>query len=572
MLPPLFSKLRLSTQLTLVFGSLMALMVVSLSFLYGNMLQKQSQQEAAQALNVVASNISTRLAQDLYERNREVQVLAKSQDLWRTGLGADAVRQALERSQAARPNGVWIGVADMDGVVRNDTNQILLGENVKERPWFKQGKNGPFVGDVHYALLLASKLPSPSDGEPLRLVDYAAPVDLDGKRIGVLCIHGSWEWVREVIGSMLPVNTGRHNLNAFIFDRTGTAIYAPPDRSALQANQAKVAPSYPGLTATDPGPAKTTVQTWQDGQPYLTATVHMKALDPVADLGWTIVVRQSEHEAFFMARQEAGKALLMGLVAALLASVLVWLAATRLSHDLGAITHAAQAIKVNHRGSLPLFGSSRELSALSASLLDMTLSLFAAQDQLETKVKQRTAELEVANEALSQLAQTDPLTGLLNRRGFDELSQLLLTAARRSNQPLSVMMVDVDHFKRVNDSLGHEVGDEVLKYLASALRERLRASDLVARYGGEEFMALLPNTNEAGAHQIADALVRSIANDHSNVFGSITVSMGVATIQANTSDLASLLRRADAALYQAKGSGRNQVCAAPGPNLPPAQG
>ena len=153
----------------------------------------------------------------------------------------------------------------------------------------------------------------------------------------------------------------------------------------------------------------------------------------------------------------------------------------------------------------------------------------------------------------------DPLTGLLNRRGFDAQMNYALALARRSGRPLSLITLDVDHFKRINDTHGHDVGDEVLQRLAHTLAQRLRDSDVVARLGGEEFAALLPDTDLEGARAIAQALVDAQAALTDPVVGRITASAGVSTLRGADDTAQRLLRRGDEALYEAKGQGRNRV-------------
>jgi len=121
------------------------------------------------------------------------------------------------------------------------------------------------------------------------------------------------------------------------------------------------------------------------------------------------------------------------------------------------------------------------------------------------------------------------------------------------------VLMDLDHFKRINDTFGHDIGDEVLKLLARTVQRRLRDSDICARMGGEEFVALLPDTDLEGAQVIAEALVSALAQHSDAVWGRVTLSAGVSTLRAGDTE-ATLLRRADEALYEAKGQGRNRVC------------
>jgi two-component system cell cycle response regulator len=168
-------------------------------------------------------------------------------------------------------------------------------------------------------------------------------------------------------------------------------------------------------------------------------------------------------------------------------------------------------------------------------------------------------------ERLQQLVFEDPLTGLLNRRAL--LSQLdaLVSGARRHGRDLSVVVVDVDHFKRFNDVHGHAVGDRVLVTVAQRLRDRLRAEDWLGRLGGEEFLALLPETGEGDAEAVAEDLRACIADavvETGDGVEPITVSAGWATWQGE--GVAELVQRADKALYAAKNAGRDAVRGAEG--------
>lgn len=161
---------------------------------------------------------------------------------------------------------------------------------------------------------------------------------------------------------------------------------------------------------------------------------------------------------------------------------------------------------------------------------------------------------------LSRLARTDPLTGVLNRRGFEEAGHRLCTAARRYRTPLSLLVVDLDHFKAVNDRHGHAVGDAVLVALARTLNGNIRTDiDVVARIGGEEFVVVLPHTDAAGAAALAERLRCALAIGNEIDWTAPTASFGVATLGESDTGIDALVQRADAALYLAKRRGRNRV-------------
>jgi diguanylate cyclase (GGDEF)-like protein len=171
-------------------------------------------------------------------------------------------------------------------------------------------------------------------------------------------------------------------------------------------------------------------------------------------------------------------------------------------------------------------------------------------------------ELQRMTEELKRMSKTDPLTGIANRRGLIEALEKEFSRARRQGHALSVLMLDLDHFKQINDRHGHTTGDAVLRGFVQIVMPEIRISDYFARMGGEEFVILLPESGLGSARQLAERLCRAVASQtFSSPQGafSITVSIGVATIRDNDSNPENLLSRADRCLYAAKSEGRNRV-------------
>ena len=181
-----------------------------------------------------------------------------------------------------------------------------------------------------------------------------------------------------------------------------------------------------------------------------------------------------------------------------------------------------------------------------------------AQIENENRMFEYHSQLEQANAKLKSMAITDGLTGLKNRRAFNERLTEEFQRAVRYERPLSILLMDVDHFKLFNDTFGHPAGDEVLRAVAESLRAMARTTDFVARYGGEEFVVLLPDTDIDGAMVLAERFRRAIAARPWDK-RSITVSIGVATLSEDASGAAELLNQADEALYHSKRAGRNRV-------------
>jgi diguanylate cyclase (GGDEF)-like protein len=163
---------------------------------------------------------------------------------------------------------------------------------------------------------------------------------------------------------------------------------------------------------------------------------------------------------------------------------------------------------------------------------------------------------------LYQLATRDTLTGVVNRGHFFDVAQRLLSISYRKKQPLSVLLIDIDRFKAINDAGGHAAGDEVLRHFAQVVMATLRASDVLGRVGGEEFAVLLPDTAQPAAVIVAEKLRAALVDAHAPGLPTFTVSVGVASWGESDRDIATIIRRADEALHAAKASGRNQVMAA----------
>ena len=177
----------------------------------------------------------------------------------------------------------------------------------------------------------------------------------------------------------------------------------------------------------------------------------------------------------------------------------------------------------------------------------------------------RTSQLAGQTRALTVLSRTDPLTGLHNRRHVEEHLAASASAARRHHQPLSVLFIDIDNFKTVNDQWGYEAGDEVLRAVAGRINLSLRTEDLVGRWGGEEFVAVLTLTDLAAALVAAERIRAAVAANGIQSVDSVThvtVSVGCAAYECDVHDPADLIRQAGRALRDAKRQGRNRVVAA----------
>lgn len=545
------------SRLAAFFGLLSLLVVLPTYFYVSEVHRDQLLEDRQQYLTALAVSGATVIAENLVERRREIELLSKT-PLYRSApLDSPEFRASLERLQQSYPYYSWIGLADLDGMVRAATADHLVGQSVAKRPWFMEGKAGVFVGDVHEALLLAQLLQA-KDGQTLRFIDFASPVlDRAGKVRAVLASHAHWNWAGDMLQVVKPSNAAEMALDMFIVNRRNEVIFPEITTGPLRLPDPDRQAKGRGAVFHD----------WGDGALYLTASATIKDPVPSSPLGWRVVVRQREDTviADMHALQRVILLVSGGAVALLL--LLVWVGAGQMSRPLERLTRIARRIergeeRVMFEGEF----ASLELQRLSSALQGMYSTLAHQKDALaesnrvlETKVTERTAELQRLNEALEKLARTDTLTGVPNRLHVNERLEAEFVRFQRSHEPYAVLVLDIDFFKKVNDTHGHATGDAVLRHVAGVLRQSVRSIDLVGRTGGEEFMVILPMTDQAQAVVVAEKIRSAVAASPIEPVGRVTISVGVQEVGAGDASGDDAVVRADHWLYEAKNAGRNRV-------------
>jgi diguanylate cyclase (GGDEF)-like protein len=279
----------------------------------------------------------------------------------------------------------------------------------------------------------------------------------------------------------------------------------------------------------------------REGEPPLASTnlVDMEVLRQVAESTEPLVVPDVENHPLFPARSGAATSQVRGFAAVPIPS----------SRD-----YARAALCL--LDTKPLALSASEIDALAAYGRHVGLEL----DRVSAIVPDRKPSLDMPEdvEALQHLASTDPLTGIANRRGGEKHIANEISRAKREKRPLSCILIDIDRFKAVNDTFGHQAGDQLLRDISALLRRTVRAYDILVRWGGEEFLLVLPGVGLEMARILADRLRAAVEALDTHGIGPVTVSAGAAEFE-NDYEFASTLRTADRRLYQAKASGRNCV-------------
>ncbi len=542
-------------RLTLWFGGLSLATLLSVGLYVGQIATRELADFGGQALYISARSAADLLAANLQERDQEIRLLRQTRALTHGNLRDPELGQALTLRKQTHDEYAWIGITDPQGRVLQATDGLLVGLQVDQRLWFQQARQGAYTGDVHEAVLLAKKFPQRVANEPLRFIDFAAPIlDENGRLRGVLGAHAHWSWVTNTVERVIADDAAGRQVEVLIADRAGRILYP----FVLLGQQ---------LPLRQQPQATHEVIRWDDGKAYLTSMTEVNA-QTSTPLGWRIVLRQPLDVALEPVHLLRRQLLLLGLAVAVLFAWLAYRLAARMSRPIEQLAQAMRGIERGER--TPVFpedGQLDEIRQLSSSIRAMTtsvlrheLELEALNASLEQQVRERTEALSKANLELERQATIDALTGLSNRRRFDSRLQESFQQLRRTGRTFCLILIDVDHFKKINDNLGHQAGDEVLRQLARLLNQSTRITDFVARYGGEEFVVLVPDTvrDEEGL-TVAEKIRQAVAAASLSALGPVTVSLGLSYALPGDTSADQVLERADQALYAAKELGRNRV-------------
>ncbi|EKV27606.1 hypothetical protein C882_1452 [Caenispirillum salinarum AK4] len=530
------------------FAAAITFLVVGVTLLLGWIVSvevgRQVRGDIGYSLADVARQMADKLDRSMAARVTEAQLLSNMQVLAQAD-DPDAIRSQLENLQKSYDVVSWIGFTDAQGTVMAATGGILEGVDISHRPVFIEGREGTWVGDVHEAVMLASLLPK-EDGEPVKFVDVAVPVHgPDGSLSGVLAVHLSWGWAKIIKDTIISPAEVLRGVEVYVVARDGVVLLGP-DGTIGQSLATLDMPPPDGVLD-----ANWHVLQWPDGDAYLTGRAASDGEGAFPGLGWTILARQPEAAAFAPVRSLQLEIAAVGAVLAILFAGIGWGVAGRLSAPLLRLAAAADRIRrdTTHE-CIPLETGSPELLKLSRSLRTMVGRLL---DQSETIGQ------------LTDAVHTDPLTGLNNRAFMTEHMDRILADAAREDRAVAVLFLDLDGFKQVNDTLGHEAGDILLVEVANRLRETLRGGDIAVRLGGDEFVLILktdPDKVEWLVTAVGNRLIQAVTEPVRHPeFGTARVgcSIGAAFWPTHGATTTEVMAQADQALYAAKNTGKGRI-------------
>lgn len=552
---------RLATLTMLVVSAAVVLTMLLHLALVSHFAHQQARKEAQLRLQQLSWQMRDSLNRVIGNAAANVKLLSELPQI-RSVHDVDATRNALESLQRSVPEYAWIGVTDADGRLMASTGRLLEGAQVDARPWFQGGRQGLHASDYHPAVLLGKLLPKSPD--PWRFVDVSAPLkNAKGEFVGVVGMHMSWQWVRKRAAELLTPALREYGAEVLVVRDDGMVLLGPEQLIETRIDT-------PSLRLAAKGETGSMSETGPDGKVYFTGYSRTGA-DP-ASLRWSVLVRHSEDAALAGARVlERRMIWLSGLMAALLAGSAVLLA-RRLTRPMDALSNAIElAAHETDAGrpapEIPVVAGFHEAQVLSQALRELVRSEEAHRQALETMNLQLESTVALRTAELQALLLRDVLTGLPNRRALMETLPDAMERSARSNKPCALLFLDMDGFKAINDTHGHEEGDELLRQFGSRIAEAVRRTDTAARLAGDEFVVILENLAHLGdAEDKAQSLLASLRQPYALKNGTVSVgaSVGVALhLPGDAADLEAWLARADQAMYVAKRGGKNAVALAP---------
>ncbi|CAM4003975.1 diguanylate cyclase domain-containing protein [Saccharibacillus endophyticus] len=535
--------IKIRTFLALIFVAFVILLSATLGSLMSQRSTAAIEQEIGDSLAGTAYQMSDKMDNFMWSRASEVKLLTELDPLKDTSDPA-AIQVLLDQLQSSFSSFSWIGFTNAEGEVLAATNGILVGNNIAERPVFTEGIKGFFTGDVHEAVLLAKLLPNPS-GEPLQFVDVSYAVKNDaGDTVGVLAAHLSWEWAKEVERTLLgPQIDHDKDFELFIVSKQDNTVLLGPDGWAGRpVNLGSVGSAQGGLNSW-------VLERWPDGKNYLTGYASGDGYLDYPGLGWTVLVRQPESVAFAPVNKIQQDIIIAAVLASVLFAGIGLLTAEFISRPIRKLTRAADRIRQGGAPEIPETRGFNDILSLSRALRSLLDSLLRTENALG----------HMENAALR-----DQLTELPNRMALERYLEQTIEGFDPASETLALMYLDLDGFKKINDTFGHQVGDVLLKKVAQRLQTTTRPDGITVRLGGDEFLLIMRSTlldAHAEAEQLANEVLKLINNPFIVEMNQLSIgcSIGVAFYTRRNHSVTEVIQTADECLYLSKKAGKNRV-------------
>lgn len=543
-----------------IWAALLAVVLVGILAASAAMISYRQVSDLTRAqLRAVASTTADRLDRFMFVRQQELALFAGIANIHEISITSPGeLRRLLEKLQGSYKDFAWIGFAGPDGKVISATGGLLEGADVSQRPWFINGRLNVTIEDVHEAVLLAGKLEQRAGGDPYRFVDVALPIRTrDGYLIGVLGAHLNWDWARDLAASL----STEYNAGIWIVARDGRMLLGPHVGSMPFSKErfAEIRAARTGV-----------FMNAENGEDQLTAYDTSTGYRDYSGLEWVVVAQRPAQVALEAAAGNAWGILFIGALLGVAGVGLALLIAGRVARPIRAMTEEAD--RLGRDSTVAMFARQRgslEAVQLTRALRSLLRRIGFAEErtrEAELRASENARQFHDDVRKLRKLAETDDLTGLLNRRAFIAAAADAMNYFKRYKRCIAALMIDIDHFKAINDTYGHAAGDGAIKRVAELIGDCIRTTDKSGRFGGEEFVVLLREVDEGAARELAER-IRTMIEGTVIAYGRqelrLTVSVGLAIASELDRDIADVIERADQGLYLAKNSGRNRVFYAP---------
>jgi len=535
-------RISLRTYLAITFAVIIVLLSTVISVITSREAGDRFQAEIGQSLASIAYQMSDKLDHYMWSRIGEIEIIS-GLERFRHPDKPDQIKTMLESLKFSFPSFTWIGYMDEKGIVVASTDGLLEGSDLSSRPVYQEAVNGKFIGDVHDANLLADLISSPTD-EKLQFVDISVPVkDDEGRLHGVLAAKLSWEWAKEVQETMLESSSSYNDrLDILVVNKADHTVLLGPEMlvgQSLELNSIMKAKEKHGWQ----------IERWPDGDIYVTGYAYSKGYNDYDGLGWTLLVREQAESAFSSASELRWIIIGIGTLSAVLFGLIGWYLAGQIAQPIRAIADAADQLGKGETAFIPLHRGFKDIEILSASLRKMVENL--------TRTESALGRME-------KIALRDSLTELPNRIALDNYLDEWLELNKKTKQSLALLYLDLDGFKGINDTHGHQVGDLLLQQVAKRLTAFLPKGGIAARLGGDEFVVAAPLA-EASLLKHCRALGEKLIKELSmpliidGVSVRVGCSVGAALLPEHKANPTEVMRLADQALYISKRGGKGRV-------------
>lgn len=358
--------MKLNIKLSILIGILSFVIAITIGNYANNISTKQLEKSAGESLLKLSSRIGDILDREMLERYREIEFASSLFPLTNKDSTQKEIRDFLEKIKAKQNHHEWIGFALPDGTVKAGTSGYLEGKNAKARPWHPGGLRGPYIGDVHDALLLAKLMPN-TNGEAIYFTDVAFPVkNQNNETLGVLCTHLMWQWTRDVIRNIQK----NHNIDIFLLSKDGMILVGPneTERKNIQDIHLNVSNVFKDLEDSYK------LLKWDTEEKYLTAQTISKGFEEYKGFDWRVIVRQNEKNAFYDAQNNTNKILFISLLAGLIGAVIGIILSNIITSPLENLCNHINDLKDGKYLDLTV-SSNNEIGILQKAILELNDSL-----------------------------------------------------------------------------------------------------------------------------------------------------------------------------------------------------